>query len=159
MRVDEAAMKATRVSPAPRDAGFTLVELLVVILIIGILAAIAIPAFVNQRSKATDASAKEAARSAAQAAETYSTDHGGSYLGLSLTVLHEYEPAIQTAAGNNNAYVSVAEALEAGKGYKVTATSTNGDTFTWTKEPTGAVVRTCAVKAGNNPGGCPASTW
>src|SRR5216684_238964 len=59
------------------EGGFTLIELLVVILIIGILAAIAIPSFLNQKTKATDASAKELARTAQTAAETYATDHHG----------------------------------------------------------------------------------
>src|ERR1700752_1455785 len=61
------------------ESGFTLVELLVVMLILGLLAAIAIPAFFNQRDKARDASAKEAVRTAETAIETYATDNGGAY--------------------------------------------------------------------------------
>ena len=59
---------------AASEKGFTLIELLVVILIIGILAAIALPAFLNQRSKAQDTEAKTAARTAQTAMETYYTD-------------------------------------------------------------------------------------
>ena len=92
---------------AQEEKGFTLIELLVVILIIGILAAIAIPSFLNQKTKATDASAKELARTAQTAAETYATDHAGSYTGMDATALSTIEPSIQTAAGNNNALIGV----------------------------------------------------
>ena len=64
---------------AQEEKGFTLIELLVVILIIGILAAIAIPSFLNQRSKGNDAEAKSTAVTAAEAMETCATDNNGSY--------------------------------------------------------------------------------
>ena len=144
------------------EGGFTLIELLVVILIIGILAAIAIPSFLSQKSKATDSSAKELARTAQTTAETYATDHNGSYTGISPAVLKEYEATIQTAAGNANSYLSTAEATETGEGFKVTATSvTAGHTFSVVRKPGGEVERTCtpAGKTGSEGGGCQNSTW
>ena len=64
------------------DKGFTLIELLVVILIIGVLAAIAIPAFLNQRQGAWESQVKSDLANAVIAAETYSTNNNGSYDGL-----------------------------------------------------------------------------
>src|SRR3954454_12794829 len=62
-----------------REGGFTLIELLVVIIIIGILAAIAIPVFLNQRKKGYDAQVKFDLRNAATAEETYLTDNPNNY--------------------------------------------------------------------------------
>ena len=58
------------------EGGFTLIELLVVIIIIGILAAIAIPVFLNQRNKGYDSQAKSDLRNAASIQETHLVDTG-----------------------------------------------------------------------------------
>ena len=64
-----------RKSMAEKDQGFTLIELLVVMIIIGILAAIAIPVFLNQRKRAVDSSIKSDLRSIANQLETYYADN------------------------------------------------------------------------------------
>ena len=65
-----------RKSMDEKDQGFTLIELLVVIIIIGILAAIAIPVFLNQRKKGWDAQAKSDLKNMATAQETVLSDNG-----------------------------------------------------------------------------------
>ena len=139
------------------EGGFTLIELLVVILIIGILAAIAIPSFLNQKGKAYDASAKELARTAQTAAETISTDNNGEYGKVTQAELKSYEATIQTAAGGNNAYISAASGTATT--YKVTATAAStGDTFTVERNGEGVISRTC-VSTSKGCNGANSGSW
>ena len=86
-----------------REAGFTLIELLVVIIIIGILAAIAIPVFLNQRKKGYDAQAKSDLRNMATAEETYLTDNPTGYTSSVPALIADHSAPIRIWFGAGSA--------------------------------------------------------
>ena len=140
---------------ASDQSGFTLIELLVVMLIIGLLAAIAIPTFFNQREKARDAGAKEMAHTAQVAMETYATDNNGSYAAVAPAALNAIDNSLQLAAGAPpKPYLSVASST-AGTDWTLTVTSPTGNTFQISRTAAGALSFDCTVPAGNNRAGCP----
>ena len=139
------------------EQGFTLIELLVVMLIIGLLAAIAIPTFFNQREKARDAGAKEMAHTAQVAMETYATDNNGNYTGVDPAALNSIDNSIALAAGNPaKPFIAAGDAsAPTATTWTLTVTSPTGNTFSISRNAAGALSYDCTVPAGNNRAGCP----
>jgi type IV pilus assembly protein PilA len=143
------------------DEGFTLIELLVVILIIGILAAIAIPSFLNQKGKGEDSAAKSAARNAQTAMETYYTDNSsydcGANCATALAAIEPQLPAVVASPGVGQMSVTNLGT----NSYRVTVISKpSGRTF-WVDKTGSTITRGCSLGSlgATNAGGCNNSSW
>jgi type IV pilus assembly protein PilA len=145
-------MRAKGQTPVRDEAGFTLIELLVVMLIVGILASIAVPSFLSQREKASDADAKTAAKTAATAAETLATENNGVYdtpRRVNPGNLRAIEPTLRD--------VTLQVRAVSATGYTVRVISDSGNRFDFIRTVTGGFQTQCRTRG---RGGCPADgTW
>jgi type IV pilus assembly protein PilA len=133
------------------EKGFTLIELLVVILIIGILAAIALPAFLSQREKGQDADAKSNARNLVTAVESCYADTQDYQLCES-TDTHQDITQAGLKLGTADGEVSATSGGT--KDFAIVGHSKSGNSFTITKTGGAAPTRSCS-----GDGGCNSGSW
>ena len=129
------------------ERGLTLVEVLIVMVILGGLAAVAVPTFTGQGSKGTDAEAKSLAVTAAKTIESCAAQNGGSYDQCSADALGSMEPSLRDA-GERLTVVAGPRTYEIG----VMSKRDPSVSFTVSKAADGTTSRTCSTN--EDRGGC-----
>jgi type IV pilus assembly protein PilA len=148
-----------------RQGGFTLIELLVVVLVIGILASIAIPAFLGQRRKAQDTAAKALLRSGVIAAESYYVENNQNFVNLVAALLSAQEQNVawqDPTAGGWAPAEATADQVDVyslptpatADSYVLATTSKTGTVFSYVRDPDGAAYRCSGSTPASATTGC-----
>jgi type IV pilus assembly protein PilA len=146
-----------------RERGFALIELLIAMLIIGALAAIAIPSFLTQRQKSQDTCAKSQVRTMQTTMETVYTEIGN-YAGVDMNRLHSAEGAVVPTGACGSGTAATVGMISGGacngsvptvaRAYCVSQTSASGRNFVLANND-GALTRVCSPSGG----GCRNGVW
>ena len=141
------------------ESGFTLIEILIVIVIIGILAAIALAMFTTQKDKGHDADAKSNAAGLAAAMKScyvetadYNDCDGagaGDKLGVTGLPMGPGTGEVSVNVSNASSFVITAISKAANGGHKFMVSDSGG----------GPLTHSCTAGSGNNGGGCHAGSW
>jgi type IV pilus assembly protein PilA len=140
-----------------REKGFTLIELLVVVIIIGILAAIAVPVFLNQRKSAWNSSVQSDVKNASLVVETAATDNNGSVSGLKVDGTAPVDgtaTALTSTVGSDKVTISTGNKLAitiTGNAYKITGANSNAGTKAYQYDSDGGAISSGSLATAGDP--------